>query len=76
MKKCLAKHVKRHIFHKMTAVAPKYEVVPHWIDTSGRTRTWSVVKPCGGKLADTTTKQGAKRITELLNRVRYVRQVP
>jgi hypothetical protein len=45
---------------------PEYNVAPAWVDTAGRTRTWSLLES-GTKLAECTTKSGAQKIADLLN---------
>jgi hypothetical protein len=49
-----------------------YQIVPRWIDTSGRTRSWTLVSPAGDRLADTTTKRGAENLIHLLSRAKGI----
>lgn len=44
-----------------------YTVVPGWIDTSGKTRTWRLLDPQGCKVADITTRCAAQRLADTLN---------
>ena len=46
-----------------------YSTAPGWIDTAGKTRTWVLYEPSGTKLAEITTKGGAEKLADLLNRV-------
>ena len=47
---------------------PEYSVSKGWVDMAGKQRTWRIHEPSGTKIAEITTKSGAKRITDLLNR--------
>lgn len=47
---------------------PGYSIQTGWKDTSGKTRTWVLVEPSGEKIGEITTRGGASRIAELLNR--------
>jgi hypothetical protein len=48
---------------------PRYTTAPAWIDTAGRTRTWSLIDPEGRKMADITTKRDAEKLAEVFNRI-------
>lgn len=48
---------------------PEYSVSPAWIDTAGRTRTWSLTDPHGTQMAEITTKRDAHKLAVLLSRV-------
>ena len=49
-----------------------YKIVPRWIDTSGRTRSWTLLSPAGDRIADTTTKHGARNLVHLLSRAQGI----
>ena len=49
-----------------------YQIVPRWIDASGRTRTWTLLSPAGDRIADTTTKHGARNLLYLFNRAQGI----
>lgn len=46
-----------------------YTTVPDWIDTAGRTRTWSLFDPAGTKMAEICTKRDAEKLADLFNRL-------
>lgn len=46
-----------------------YSTVPDWIDTAGRTRTWSLLDPNGAKVAEIATRRDAEKLADLLNRL-------
>lgn len=48
--------------------APEYSVTKGWVDLAGKQRTWRLHEPSGTKIAEITTKSGAKRLADLLNR--------
>ena len=45
-----------------------YTILPGWIDTAKRTRTWFLLDENGQKVAEVTTKRAALHLAELLNR--------
>lgn len=47
-----------------------YSTTPAWIDAAGRTRTWSLLDPAGGKVAEITTKRDAEKMADFLNGMR------
>lgn len=47
---------------------PQYSIKTGWIDTAGKTRTWVLCEPTGVHLAEITTKRGATKLADLLNR--------
>lgn len=54
----------------------QYHVAPAWTDTNGRVRTWSLRDPEGNPLADITTRRGAEKLADLLNRTVVASAVP
>jgi hypothetical protein len=47
---------------------PEYTIKTGWVDTAGKTRTWILCEPSGVELAAITTRSGAKKLADLLNR--------
>jgi hypothetical protein len=52
----------------VSETAPEYNITTGWIDAAGKQRTWRLNEPTGTKLAEITTKSGAQKIADLLNR--------
>ena len=52
--------------------APEYSIATGWIDAAGKTRTWVLSEPSGVKIAAVTTKSGAKKLADLLNRAEAI----
>lgn len=52
-----------------------YTTAPAWIDTAGRTRTWSLFDPSGEKMAEIATKRDAEKLAALFNRL-MTREAP
>ena len=46
-----------------------YTTAAAWIDTAGRTRTWSLFDPMGERVAEVATKRDAEGLAILLNRL-------
>lgn len=46
-----------------------YSTAPDWVDTAGRTRTWSLLDPSGAKVAEIATRRDAEKLADLLNRL-------
>lgn len=57
---------------KESELITNYQIVPRWIDASGRTRSWTLLSPAGDRIADTTTKHGARNLVYLLSRARGI----
>jgi len=72
VQKCRAKHTKKSQISETPEQRTGYEIVPRWIDATGRTRTWTLLSPAGDRIADTTTKQGANNLVYLLSRARGI----
>lgn len=54
-----------------TSPAPDgYTTAPAWVDTAGRTRTWSLFNPAGEKMAEIVTKRDAEKLAALFNGLR------
>ena len=48
------------------AELPEYTITPKWIDCAGRTRTWDLLDPKGGRVAEIATKRDAKKLARIL----------
>lgn len=46
-----------------------YTVVPGWIDTAGRTRTWYILDPAGKRFAEITRKGVAGKLAAILSKM-------
>jgi hypothetical protein len=63
-----AKHMKKPRVIEMPGQQMEYKIIPRWVDITGRTPTWTLLSPAGDRIADTTTKRGAKNLVYLLSK--------